>query len=319
MNTNKLENDIVSPVTGLPNTSLVKRLHKSVILDFYKEKLNLDLSDNFKEVDSYVDVFRCDDTGYKFYYPMHLAGDGGFYDSIIDNGNYYSDWKKEYDFARDLIMENHGTERVLDVGCGKGQFLKGIQSHVKESAGLEISNEAIDLGKKDGILIYNELIDEHAAKKNEYYDCVTAFQVLEHVPNVKGFLEACISCLKTGGLLILSVPNCEPYYSENHFYAVKNVPPHHMGLWNRDAFEKLQNHYPLEMLSSGHDLKISWVKTCLLSGQSMAQHVIPGYPKLLQNALALAIAAGRLPQSIFKKYVLKKPTYGRVYVCYRKV
>jgi SAM-dependent methyltransferase len=95
--------------------------------------------------------------------------------------------------------------------------------------------------------IFDELIEVHAQKRPAYYDVVCSFQVLEHVYDVKNFIENAIKALKPGGRLIMSVPNNEPYFLRHSKYETLNLPPHHMGLWNKEVFQNLPKLFPIAL------------------------------------------------------------------------
>jgi hypothetical protein len=72
------------------------------------------------------------------------------------------------------------------------------------------------------------------------------FQVLEHISAVQSFLTAAIKCLKKNGLLVLAVPNNEPYLFGFNKYDWLNLPPHHMGWWNAASLQKLSGFFPIK-------------------------------------------------------------------------
>ena len=308
---------MLSPVTGSENVSLVKKLHKRVIVRDFKKKYGVDVDRFYDLVGEYLEIFQCEDTGYKFYYPENLAGDGQFYDSIIadDESQYYSQWKKEYEFAKQIAIKEEAA-KILDVGCGSGKFVEAA-SKFSNAIGLEISDEAVRIGRQKNLDLRNEFLHDHAEEHPAEYDFVSAFQVLEHVPQVSTFLNQLIRCLKPGGHLIISVPNCEPYIMRNHWYGVANLPPHHMGLWNLNVFKKLTEYFPLKMMGSDFDLKFSSSKVCLSSSLSLTKHTFPGMGNGILKSMATVFAAAYIPYS----YIVKGDcsTFGRVMVHFQKL
>jgi hypothetical protein len=77
-------------------------------------------------------------------------------------------------------------------------------------------------------------VRDYARDHADVYGAVTAFQVLEHVVDPVGFLQGMISCVRPGGLVIVSVP------AEDGALGVcvndaLNLPPHHMTRWTDRA------------------------------------------------------------------------------------
>lgn len=264
---------ISSPVTDSQNVEHVKTLNPKVIIRDYRKKYSVDVSKYYLDTKDGLKIFRCMDTGYRFYHPYSLAGDGAFYDAIVNDGGYYSNWKKEYDFAMQVVGLD-SAKQVLDVGCGSGRFVSSV-GKITKATGLELSVEAAKIGHEQGLDIKNEDLRAHSASNRSRYDVVCAFQVLEHVPNVQEFLGQMLDCLKPGGSLVISVPNCEPYICRNHWYGVSNLPPHHMGLWNIESLTKLTDYFPMEVISSDYDLPRSVVRYCVVSSISKVKHWLP--------------------------------------------
>jgi SAM-dependent methyltransferase len=104
-------------------------------------------------------------------------------------------------------------------------------------------------GSEKGIKIINETVEEHAKNFPNHYDVVCFFQVLEHIHHVDEFLQSSVDSLKTGGKLILAVPNNDPYFLKYDKYQIWNFPPHHMGWWNEMSLTALQGFYSIRLES----------------------------------------------------------------------
>ena len=88
-------------------------------------------------------------------------------------------------------------------------------------------------------------IQVKAKETFEEFDIVCAFQVLEHIDNVKSFIDSSLQILKKGGKLIIAVPFNNPYLFRNDILNTLNMPPHHMGLWNKKAFMNMDKFFPM--------------------------------------------------------------------------
>ena len=49
--------------------------------------------------------------------------------------------------------------------------------------------------------------------------------------------------------MIVCVPNNNPYLYKHDFYHTLNLPPHHAGLWNKEAFGNLPRFFPMKVRS----------------------------------------------------------------------
>lgn len=99
--------------------------------------------------------------------------------------------------------------RLLDVGCGRGAFLERTHRRYSEwpLSGIDPEPTGVDATSK---LIPDGTIREGVADAIPFssgsFDVVTAWDVLEHVPDVNRALSEIYRCLVPGGLLTIVVP-----------------------------------------------------------------------------------------------------------------
>lgn len=251
-------NNPLSPITNKSGTVKTAAFLSKDIVALYRQQLGMDVA-AFMPTEGSFYLYRCNETGYRFYYPQGMDGDGAFYETLQQKlgDGYYHDWKFEYQLAFDTVQNG---DKVLDIGCGVGNFLTRATEKAAEVCGLELNKKAAAVCRQKGLAVQDELIGEHAAKKEGYYDVVCMFQVLEHIYDIKIFLQDAIRALKKGGKLVIGVPNNEPYFLGYDKYCTLNLPPHHMGLWNREVFENLAPLFNLSIQQVVYDVKGS-IKT----------------------------------------------------------
>lgn len=310
---------IISPVTLSSDAFIDLELSSSKIIIDYKSKYHVDVTRFFKNSPSSICIYKCEKTGYRFYYPFDLAGDGKFYDQVMKNSPYYPEWKHENDIAYNEISRVKGHVKVLDVGCGKGVFLEHLRKKGINSTGLEFNDTAIKICKQKELEVHKKSIEEYSTYNKEKYDVVCTFQVLEHVPEVYEFISSCLECLKPGGRLIISVPNNTPYYAGYNIYATGNIPPHHMGLWNLDSLKKLERFYPITLIKHDYDLKISFAKKLFFKSSYMLMKKTGGIKMpVINNILILLISVFFFPAVFFDHISKKSSNFGRVIVIFEK-
>ncbi|MDW7692588.1 class I SAM-dependent methyltransferase [Flammeovirgaceae bacterium SG7u.111] len=234
--------DIESPITGKKDVSICEELSVKKIIDEYK-KIGLDVTNNYTGISS-IKILKCNESGYRFYYPYSTIGDKNFYVELAEREAYYPEIRWEHKLTINFISKE---DKVLEIGSGFGAFLNLLKTKNIEGTGLELNPAAIENCSKQGLDIRNELSDAHLVNNHEKYDVVCFFQVLEHVYDVKGFLDAALGLLKPNGKLYIAVPNSNPYlYKYDKFHAM-NLPPHHAGLWDKDTLSRLQDHYNITL------------------------------------------------------------------------
>jgi 2-polyprenyl-3-methyl-5-hydroxy-6-metoxy-1,4-benzoquinol methylase len=231
-----------SPVTKNSNVKLIKKFSTKDIIDKYLDSYKVDVSEYFNNLQS-IQLFSCEDTLYQFFYPFSLAGQGSFYEEIQDFPWYYESDKWEFRIAENFI---NTTDRVLEVGSGRGHFLKKLLAKKIECQGLEFNNDAIKVCQANGIDVTAETIETYSLDNSEKFDVVVSFQVLEHVVDVHGFIQGCLQALKPKGLLIIAVPNNDSFIK--YQMPATNLPPHHMGWWCTESLRNLTNFFPMILM-----------------------------------------------------------------------
>ena len=98
-------------------------------------------------------------------------------------------------------------KRLLDVGANFGHFLKEA-SAVYDAVGVEISKTAVERSEKlFGVRNYvGSIYDLPEAAKGPW-EAATLWDVIEHVPDPMGALEAIRDLLEPGGKIYLSTPD----------------------------------------------------------------------------------------------------------------
>jgi SAM-dependent methyltransferase len=105
-----------------------------------------------------------------------------------------------------IVVPKETKGRLLDIGCGSGEFLNQMKSFGWEVYGVEINPESASIGSKHGVNIFcGELGTADFA--DNFFDVVVLSQTLEHVYSPASYLERIYRLLREEGLLIIGVPN----------------------------------------------------------------------------------------------------------------
>src|SRR3990170_1363338 len=94
---------------------------------------------------------------------------------------------------------------LLDAGCAFGRFLRDARRYFR-CEGVDISAYALGLARErlPEIRLYHHAIQTF--RPGRTYDVVTAFDMLEHVPDLDNALASLHRLLAPGGILALAVP-----------------------------------------------------------------------------------------------------------------
>ncbi|MBK8494193.1 MAG: methyltransferase domain-containing protein [Chitinophagaceae bacterium] len=230
--------EIKSPVTYSSNITRIRSFDVEKIKALYLEETRVDVSRFFNGLTE-IELYRCNDTGYRFYFPFTIYGDDKFYQDLHElNSWYYQDNRWEHPLALSYLKP---ADKILEIGSGDGFFIKLCKkNNINDIKGLELNTAAAAKATQEGNSIINETIQDHCVQHAGEYDVVCNFQVLEHIVDIRSFMESSLAVLKKGGKMIIAVPNNNPYLFEWDDYHTLNLPPHHAGLWNKETFKKLE-------------------------------------------------------------------------------
>ena len=239
-------NQPTNPITGNENVSLVDTFDPVRIVRQYKETLGLDVQRYFVDIKE-LNLFECQKTGYRFFHPFELAGDGEFYGELSVALDKYYPERWEHRLACDHVTSN---DRILEIGCGSGQFLELARKKGAQCHGIELSSSSVDACLERGFSVELATIEEYATKEEKTFSAVCFFQVLEHVGDIAGFMNSVKKVIEPGGKIMLSVPNNNPYLFKYDKYHTLNCPPHHMGLWDRESLIAMGAHFGFKAIST---------------------------------------------------------------------
>ncbi len=139
------------------------------------------------------------------YLPYRGAEAWGKYGSFVTNSQKKLDLKR-VTLVKKYLKKNNPNLNVLDVGCGNPSFLEILEQKSKANCtGIDFS----DSGWKDKSFPNLELkkisIEDYVSDKQ--FDVITLWHYLEHDYNPSQTIEALYNCLKSGGKLIIEVPD----------------------------------------------------------------------------------------------------------------
>jgi SAM-dependent methyltransferase len=233
--------ELTSPLTGTPDVRLVKQTPTTEVIRNWREHLGIDVQEELRGVTS-ISLFECLRSHLRFFVPRDAAGSTQLYQQLQRLPWYYMPEKWEHRIA---IEDLRPCRRVLEIGCGTGEFIQRLRHLGLNVEGIELNEDAVAAARRSGLPVHRVTLSE-LARIGRQFDAICAFQVLEHVPNPKTFLADALGLLSDGGRLILSVPNSDAFIRHARLDLL-NEPPHHMTQWNERALRFLTQILPIEL------------------------------------------------------------------------
>lgn len=152
---------------------------------------------------------------------------------------------------RRLSCHSPPPGRLLEIGCGKGDFLVRAKAAGYDVCGVEPAVLDPHVKTGAGIRILNETI-EQVSLPNGYFDVAVAIQVIEHMHDPWLLCEKMAHALKPGGILYLETPNFDALARRFHSprFMNLNVAPGHWHLFNGQSLRRLVRRVGIESLLS---------------------------------------------------------------------
>lgn len=233
----------------------------------------LDLKDYFLTGESF-ELFEDSKTGVLYTLPQPIENLGKYYESknyISHTDGKKSIFERFYQMAKSINLNNKlelinkvsNGKKILDYGCGVGDFLEHLQKNGYEVLGMEPNDSARRIAQsKIGI---EKVTSTELEQNNQKFDIITLWHVLEHIPNLNEIIHQLKNHLTENGRLIIAVPNHKSYDATYYgkYWAAYDVPRH---LWHFSAssMNKLFNNFGMK-IESTHPMKLDSFYVSLLS------------------------------------------------------
>lgn len=170
-------------------------------------------------------IYQCDSCGLAFTYPQPESIDEQY------NSSYFDLYRKRRQFRLnrgnerlkkiELLME---PGRLLDIGCSLGYFVEAAQIRGWKSSGIEISPYASEEARNLGLDVRTGVLED-AKYPNASFDCITMWDVLEHVPDPTAHMLDVHRILSPGGLVVIGTPNLEHLQFKLHRENWRHLKP----------------------------------------------------------------------------------------------
>lgn len=128
-----------------------------------------------------------------------------------------------------IVKQGIGSEAMplLDVGCGRGEWLELLKEEQLEASGVDSNRVLVDQCRARGLtVVEDDLLSYLRSLADGSQGAVTGFHIVEHLPleTLIEFLNQTVRILKPGGAVIFETPNpqnvlvgsCNFYFDPTH-------------------------------------------------------------------------------------------------------
>jgi SAM-dependent methyltransferase len=147
--------------------------------------------------------------------------------AAYDDGEQWRNLEEHFNRGvRKAIMRMKRSGAVLDVGCGSGNFLRGMKQAGFSAFGIEPSGSGSQYGREShGIDIFHGMIEAYAKQNfDRQFDAITLLNVLEHVTQPAQTLLQLREALAPEGVLAVVVPDARFHDLIGRFRRLLHIP-----------------------------------------------------------------------------------------------
>lgn len=138
-------------------------------------------------------------------------------------------------YARHLAIPKPSQNKLLDVGCGNGDFLARARWQGWDVCGIDVDDYALANARSAGIPVVHGTIEPERFAP-ESFDAITSHQVIEHIHEPNRFLKTLYGWLKPGGHLWIGTPNMSSTLHSEFGADWRDLhPPQHLVLFSPDS------------------------------------------------------------------------------------
>jgi methionine biosynthesis protein MetW len=121
----------------------------------------------------------------------------------------YEKWEKERDLKFLKMLDYDPYAKVIDLGCGKGDFTLKVKEKIncKEILGVDVWEDSLKEAQNKGIKTEKMDLNEELNFPDRSFHVVVSNQVLEHVFFPSKFIQEIYRVLRENGYAVISTEN----------------------------------------------------------------------------------------------------------------
>lgn len=115
---------------------------------------------------------------------------------------------REKQFSQFVDKYKLRGKKVIEIGCGNGEYLGIMQKTGVKAYGIEEANDSVEKCKKNGLKVMKGFVEDPSYRiKDAPFDAFFILNFLEHLPKINLTLKGIYNNLAEGGIGLVEVPN----------------------------------------------------------------------------------------------------------------
>jgi 2-polyprenyl-3-methyl-5-hydroxy-6-metoxy-1,4-benzoquinol methylase len=165
--------------------------------------------------------------------------------------NYYKETIRSVGFSKEMLKfrrnqfknyikkYNLQNKKIIEIGCGNGDYLNILNKFCKTTYGIEYSKKNVQLCKILNLnVIRGYICDKNKSLTNNQFDGFICMSFMEHAPNINKFLRNINKILKDESYGIIEVPNFDMILKKKLY---TEFVRDHIYYFTKETLEKVLN------------------------------------------------------------------------------
>lgn len=173
-----------------------------------------------------------------------------YYRDVIRSGAFNSTMAelRREEYARFIGICGLEGRKIIEIGCGQGEFLQVLTEFPVKAYGIEHSAELVEKGRARGLNIWQNFAETPETQiENGPFDAFLSFNFLEHQPRPNDMMRCIYNNLRDGGYGLVTVPSFEYILENDSFYELLRD---HIANYTEDSLRFLMEKNGFQVLST---------------------------------------------------------------------
>ncbi|MFB3918644.1 MAG: methyltransferase domain-containing protein [Candidatus Velamenicoccus archaeovorus] len=163
-----------------------------------------------------IDVYQCRYCGL-VQLPIRPVS---YYKQVIRSAGFSQEMRRfrNNQFRRFVARYGLRHKKIIEIGCGRGEYLSVMRRYCRNSHGIENSKGAVAACRAAGLCVTEGFVDKEAYRiSGEPFDAFIMLNFLEHLPRPYAVLRGIYNNLAADAVGIIEVPNFDLTLDEKIF------------------------------------------------------------------------------------------------------
>ncbi len=150
--------------------------------------------------------------------------------------------------------------RLLDLGCGNGDYLLEMKYLGFDVEGIEIDPQSAEIARSNGIPVITGTLTKNTYKENSF-DAVYLNNVIEHLANPEEIMSICHTILKKGGRLCIKTCSSKSFARSLFQESYRGLEiPRHFFIFSPESLRQLGKRVGFSVKKRLHQIKKTYLR-----------------------------------------------------------